>query len=119
MALLAYPSGTYVLPPRAEDQPHSTMFHPRLRLSGECCAMTSRYLFRSIVLCALPTLLLAGCGGGTGSGNSQQPPPPTTYQLTVMAPAPGSGTVMSSPAGINCPGTCSASFAQGAKVTLT
>ncbi|HVR25500.1 MAG TPA: alkaline phosphatase family protein [Candidatus Polarisedimenticolia bacterium] len=81
--------------------------------------MTSRYLFRSIVLCALPTLLLAGCGGGTGSGNSQQPPPPTTYQLTVMAPAPGSGTVMSSPAGINCPGTCSASFSQGTKVTLT
>src|ERR1700733_13712487 len=95
------------------------MSHPSLRLPGECCAMTSRYLFRSIVLCALPTLLLAGCGGGTGSCNSQQPPPPTTYQLTVMAPAPGSGTVMSSPAGINCPGTCSASFAQGANVTLT
>ena len=82
--------------------------------------MTSRYLFRAIVLCALPTLLLAGCGGGTGSGNSQQPPPTaTTYQLTVTAPAAGSGTVTSSPAGINCPGTCSASFAQGAKVTLT
>ncbi len=81
--------------------------------------MTSRYLFRSIVLCALPTLLLAGCGGGMGSGNSQQAPPPTTYQLTVTAPAAGSGTVTSSPAGINCPGTCSASFAQGAKVTLT
>jgi phospholipase C len=81
--------------------------------------MTSRYLFRSIVLCALPTLLLAGCGGGMGSGNSQQPPPPTTYQLTVTVPAAGSGTVTSSPAGINCPGTCSASFAQGAKVTLT
>jgi phospholipase C len=54
-----------------------------------------------------------------GSGNSQQPPPPTTYQLTVTAPAAGSGTVTSNPAGINCPGTCNASFAQGAKVTLT
>src|SRR6202162_6150997 len=96
------------------------MLHPSLRLLGECCAMTSRYLFRSRVLCALPTLLLAGCGGGAGSGNSQQPPPTaTTYQLTVTAPAAGSGTVTSSPAGINCPGTCSASFAQGAKVTLT
>jgi phospholipase C len=102
------------------------MFHPSLRLLGVCSAMTSRYLFRSIVLCALPTLLLAGCGGGTGSGtgsgNSQQPPPTTsqlTLMLTVTAPAAGSGTVTSSPAGINCPGTCSASFAQGAKVTLT
>jgi phospholipase C len=102
------------------------MFHPSLRLLGVCSAMTSRYLFRSIVLCALPTLLLAGCGGGTGSGtgsgNSQQPPPTPsqlTLMLTVTAPAAGSGTVTSSPAGINCPGTCSASFAQGAKVTLT
>ena len=102
------------------------MFHPSLRLLGVCSAMTSRYLLRSIVLCALPTLLLAGCGGGTGSGtgsgNSQQPPPTPpqlTLMLTVTAPAAGSGTVTSSPAGINCPGTCSASFAQGAKVTLT
>jgi len=84
--------------------------------------MTSRYLFRSIVSCALPTLLLAGCGGGTGSGTGSgksQQAPPTTSQLTVTAPAAGSGTVTSSPSGINCPGTCSASFAQGAKVTLT
>ena len=31
----------------------------------------------------------------------------------------GSGTVTSSPAGINCPSTCSAGFVQGTQVTLT
>lgn len=47
------------------------------------------------------------------------PPPPTTYALTVTAPAAGSGTITSSPAGINCPGTCTANFSANTKVTLT
>jgi dienelactone hydrolase len=42
---------------------------------------------------------------------------PTTYALTV-APT-GSGTVTSSPAGINCGATCSANFNSGISVTLT
>ena len=74
--------------------------------------MKSRYRFwwTWSVLC---TLLLAGCGGGTGS------PPPTLYQLAVTAPTTGAGTVTSTPLGINCPGTCSASFSQNTQVTLT
>ena len=48
-----------------------------------------------------------------------QPPPPTTYALTVTAPAAGSGTITSSPAAINCPGTCTAKFSANTKVTLT
>ena len=47
------------------------------------------------------------------------PPPPTSYVLTVAAPAAGSGTITSSPAGINCPSTCTASFPANTKVTLT
>jgi phospholipase C len=39
------------------------------------------------------------------------------YALTVSAV--GTGTVTSSPAGINCPATCSANFASGAQITLT
>jgi phospholipase C len=62
------------------------------------------------------TLLLAGCGGA-GMG-STTPPPTTSYQLTVTAPAAGAGKI-TGPAGINCPGTCTASFAQNTKVTLT
>lgn len=42
-----------------------------------------------------------------------------TFALTVNKTGTGSGTVTSSPAGINCGATCSASFAQGTTVTLT
>jgi len=41
------------------------------------------------------------------------------FGLTVAKSGSGSGTVTSSPAGINCGATCSASFASGASVTLT
>lgn len=41
------------------------------------------------------------------------------FALTVTEPGTGAGTVTSSPAGINCPTTCSANFASGTPVTLT
>jgi phospholipase C len=65
-------------------------------------------------LCALSILPLAGC-----AGLRPAPPPTQTFQLTVTAPPAGQGTITSTPAGINCPSTCTASFAQGTKVTLT
>ncbi len=43
----------------------------------------------------------------------------STYALTVTRSGTGSGTVTSSPAGISCPTTCSASFAGGTQVKLT
>lgn len=42
-----------------------------------------------------------------------------TFALTISKNGTGSGTVTSSPTGINCGATCSASFAQGSTVTLT
>ncbi len=42
-----------------------------------------------------------------------------SYALTVSKAGTGTGTVSSSPAGINCGATCSANFASGASVTLT
>lgn len=42
---------------------------------------------------------------------------PATFPLTITTT--GSGTVTSSPAGISCPGTCTASFNNGVTVTLT
>ena len=65
-------------------------------------------------LAVIPTLLLAGCGGSPGMGTQQQ-----SYQLTVAKPAAGAGTITSSPAGINCPTTCTASYPQNTQVTLT
>lgn len=42
-----------------------------------------------------------------------------THQLSVTKQGTGGGTVTSSPAGINCGATCSASFTPGTPVTLT
>src|SRR5262249_30016858 len=42
-----------------------------------------------------------------------------THLLSVTVNGTGSGEVESSPAGIKCPGTCSAPFNHGTKVTLT
>src|ERR1035441_6612514 len=41
------------------------------------------------------------------------------FTLTVTEAGTGSGTVSSSPSGISCPSTCSASFSSGTVVTLT
>jgi uncharacterized repeat protein (TIGR02543 family) len=43
----------------------------------------------------------------------------TTHTLSVTVNGTGSGTVTSSPAGINCPGDCSQSYDDGQVVTLT
>jgi phospholipase C len=50
---------------------------------------------------------------GSGSGSSG------STQLTVASAGTGGGNVTSSPSGINCPGTCTASFSKGAVVVLT
>jgi len=50
------------------------------------------------------------------------PPPaqlPSEFQLIVSIGTAKTGTVTSTPAGINCPTTCSATFQQGTQVTLT
>ena len=44
---------------------------------------------------------------------------PPQHRLTVSKSGSGSGTVTSSPAGINCGSTCSALFDEGTSVTLT
>jgi hypothetical protein len=41
-----------------------------------------------------------------------------TFQLSVTLAGTGSGTVSSTPAGINCPGTCSTNFNSGTSVML-
>ena len=42
-----------------------------------------------------------------------------SYMLSVVPSGNGSGTVTSSPSGINCGATCNASFTSGTQVTLT
>jgi hypothetical protein len=53
-------------------------------------------------------LLLVACDGGSGSDGA----------YVVSAAVEGPGRVLSLPPAIDCPGTCVASFASGAWVTL-
>jgi len=72
--------------------------------------MLPRLLLAAILLCSI--VVLGGCHGLVGS-------PPGEFQLTVATAGGGSGSVSSTPAGINCPATCSATFQNSAQVTLT
>ncbi len=65
-------------------------------------------------------LILTGCGVSTAtSPQSPATPQAASFQLTVTPPAAGAGTVTSSPPGISCPPTCTASFPQNTQVKLT
>ena len=70
------------------------------------------------VICILAALclVLAGCGGG---GSSSSTSSPAEIQLSVKAAGAGAGVVSSSPGGINCGNSCTASFSSGTQVTLT
>jgi hypothetical protein len=78
----------------------------------------------------------AGFSAGTGSASGCSTSPCTftiaavsavtatfdlvpTFELSVGVAGSGSGTVSSSPAGIDCGSTCSAEFEEGTEVTLT
>jgi hypothetical protein len=53
------------------------------------------------------------------TGVSVTSPAPQTFPLTVSRQGSGAGAVSSSPAGIDCGSTCSASYPMGTTVTLT
>jgi phospholipase C len=75
--------------------------------------MKSRYTFCLTPLSVLSSLVLVGCVGLRG------PITALSDAITVTMAGAGTGTVTSSPAGINCPTTCSASFPQNTQVTLS
>ena len=66
----------------------------------------------------LGIIFLAGCRGLV-SGGDRVLGGGSNVALTVTSAGSGSGTITSSPSGINCPGTCTAKFASGTQVTLT
>ena len=66
--------------------------------------------------CALAIIFAVSCRG-VSNGVTQTGPGSMT--VTVTAPPPATGTIVSTPAGINCPGTCSANFDNGTQVVLT
>ena len=71
----------------------------------------------AIVAVAFSSSNLGKAYAQSDSVNRMQPP--ATYQLTVKLAGTSTGTVTSSPAGITCSPTCTASFAAGTVVKLT
>ncbi|HZW79200.1 MAG TPA: hypothetical protein VFF50_01900 [Candidatus Deferrimicrobiaceae bacterium] len=71
-----------------------------------------------VALSALFAVLLTGCGGD-GASMSQPQTSAASIGVTVTAPAATAGIVTSSPAGINCPPTCSAKFPLNTQVELS
>jgi Divergent InlB B-repeat domain len=57
----------------------------------------------------------SACSGSGGGGGTT----PQSYTLTVSTAGSGSGSVTSNPAGISCPGTCSATYVGGDEVTMS
>ena len=111
--------------------------------SGISCGTTCSGSFSkntTVTLTAVPASgsVFAGWSGGgcTGTGSctvnitrnttvtatfntSAPPPPPGTFTLTVTTVQNGgTGHVTSTPAGIDCGATCTASFASGTSITL-
>jgi len=69
-----------------------------------------------LFVCALAITFAVGCRG-VSNGPTQVGP--GAMSVTVNATSPATGTIVSTPAGINCPGTCSANFDDGTQVVLT
>lgn len=57
---------------------------------------------------------VSACGGGGGAAS-----PPPTNQVALNVTASGNGSVISQPAGIDCPGQCSAFAPLGSTMVLT
>ena len=99
---------------------------------GDTCQATFDGDNPSVTLTATPdpSSIFAGWGGDcSGTGGCQVTMDrtrsvtahfyPNVKELTVYKQGTGSGTVTSTPAGIDCANTCHASFATGSAVTLT
>ncbi|MGC8519023.1 MAG: InlB B-repeat-containing protein [Steroidobacteraceae bacterium] len=70
----------------------------------------------SLITSTLLACLLTGCGG---AGSTSAPPGTPLTDVTLTVAVNGIGNVTSSPAGIDCSGTCTAPFVQSSTVTLT
>lgn len=84
------------------------------------CASGGRVVERAGTATAVALgLLVAGCGGGHPTPVDAPIDVPETAHLTVVVAGTGAGAVTSSPAGMDCDATCTASFPLRAQVTLT
>ena len=73
----------------------------------------------SLAVALIGAVAAAGCGGGAKPSSSEGSKGTAGVNFTVTVNNQGPGTVVSVPAGISCPGTCTATFASGTAVALT
>lgn len=72
-------------------------------------------------LTMLATLVACGSGAGSSTSSANATPSPSSSpsaQVALTVAVDGTGSVRSTPPGIECPGTCTASFAVGTAVSL-
>jgi List-Bact-rpt repeat protein len=91
----------------------ASKIHPMCSPRGEALLLRS---FLSLLF-TLAIVSFVSCGGGTKAVSP--PPAGQIYQLSVTRPVSGTGSVTSTPPGINCPTTCSGTFPQGTQVKLS
>jgi hypothetical protein len=110
----------------------------RTNASGGCSVSVAAGTRVKLTVVPDPLIVFAGWSGGGCQGNAvtctfavnsntnivvtlnpAPPPPPANAQLTVTLSGNGQGQVTTSPAGISCPGTCTASFSSGTQLTVT
>jgi len=96
----------------------------RIKPSGEMKAFSLKST-TALQLSVGANALAAGPGGNVWYTSTGLPPAIGKFgteanpELTVVKEGTGNGTVVSSPAGIECGGACSAEFTKESKVTLT
>ncbi len=81
--------------------------------------MTRQLALVLMAISAITLCLATEAGFAAQSDTAAAGVPATSYQLTVKLAGTSTGTVTSSPAGISCSPTCTASFVSGTVVTLS
>ena len=91
---------------------------PTAPTAGTCGAGSTTYS-GAISVSASETLEILATQSGFSNSSATAYTYTITSSFTLTVTVSGSGTVTSSPAGISCPSTCSASFTSGTVVTLS
>lgn len=73
----------------------------------------------NVMKCVAMLLLTAACGSVSGTPDAGGGSNAANVTVTVTVEGTGTGHVTSMPAGIDCPGICSANFPASSEVTLT
>ena len=78
-----------------------------------------RFTFLTLGLVSLLAISACSSGGTDGGGGTPPAAPPASVTLTIANAGSGTGTITSSPAGLNCGNDCLLTVSSGTVITLT